>query len=294
MYSAEVYNYFDGKHLCNFFSNLIVEELKKYDPKSRTEITVINSRNFFVVRGYTSSETVLNLTDILTEGLKRINPSWSGYLNVIDVIYYNHTFKDTPLHLNLKFDSSSNDELQNFVNSHAKNGLFFNMKIDNITSVIFYDCKEEDKESVNTILKENYPKYKIFKSDFSNDVYVSDRYYGLSMNHEKPYHVLLKNISKHIFRMGITKKVSLSIFSENPLDEIDNLNIDLKIKNERSLVKKGWLRSLILDLFPFSEKDIISDYNLDQYNCEVEIIPSDDEVNLPYESMYKISEFLLI
>jgi hypothetical protein len=291
---VEVCNFLDGKNLCNFFANLIVQELNKIDPNTRTEITVINSRNFFVVRGKTSSENVLNLTDLFSEALKRINPKWDNPLSVIDTIHYNNNFIDSPLHLNLSYYSEDQSDLQSFVNEHAKQDILFNIKIDNYSFVIFYDCKKDDTEKVNTLLKEKFPKYKLFKSNFSNDVYMSDRYYGLSMNYEKPYYVLLKSISKHVFRMRFSKKLTISIFSEEKFSEIDSLNTVLKIKTDGSVVKKGWLKSLVLDLFPFSENEIITQYNLKDHNCEVEIVPQETEVELPYDKMCKISEFLLV
>jgi len=293
MNSIEVCNYLDGKNLCNFFANLIVEEFKSDDPQSRTEITVINSRNFYVVRGRTSSTKVLNLTDIFREGLKRINPSFDGPLSVIDTIHYNFSFKETPLHVNLSFDKLDPSEFQSFVNKNASEGLLFNLKVDQFNFVILYDCKDNVLDQVDELLKTNYSNYRIYKSDFSNDVYMSDKYYGLSMNYEKPYYVLLKNISKHIFRMGFSKKLGLSVFSDKKYDEIDNLTVSFKIKNQKTIVKRSWLTSLVLDLFPFDKEGIMEQYNLSEYNCEDELIPK-EEVSLPHDKMNKISEFLLI
>ena len=293
MNSIEVCNYLDGRNLCNFFANLIVEEFKTDNPETRTEITVINSRNFYVVRGRTSSTKVLNLTDIFRDGLKRINPKWDGPLSVIDTIHYNHSFKDTPLLVSLSFNQEDPNEFTSFVNSNANEGLLFNIKVDPYNFVILYDCKDDVLDQVDGLLKSKYGNYKIYKSDFSNDVYMSDKYYGLSMNYEKPYYVLLKNISKHVFRMGFSKKIGLSVFSDEGIENTDNLNVKFKIKNERSVVKKSWLKSLILDLFPFDQNGIIEQYDLSDYNCEQELIPNKD-VDLPYNKMNKISEFLLV
>lgn len=59
------------------------------------------------------------------------------------------------------------------------------------------------------------------------------------------------------------------------------------------MVKKSWLKSLILDLFPFDQNGIIEQYDLSNYNCEQELIPNKDS-ELPYNKMNKISEFLLV
>lgn len=293
MNTIEICNYLEGKNLCNFFANLIVENLKKSDPTTRTEIIVINTRNFFVVKGVTSSTEVLNITDVLTEGYKRINQKWNGVLSVIDIIKYNHSFDHKPLSVNLSFSYDDLSDDKNFVDFHAKEGLLFNIKKTPLINTILFDCGENDVLTVKTLLDKKYPQYNTYKSDFSNEIYISERYYGLSMDNEKPYHILVKNISKHIFRTHISKKVGLSIFSNQKLEDIDNLNVNFKIKAQKSIVRKEWLRSLVLDLFPFSEKEIIDQYNLSTYNCELEIIPS-DVTELPFNKMNKISEFLLI
>lgn len=294
MNSIEICNYLEGKNLCNFFANLIVQEFKLDNPETKTEITVINTRNFYVVRGRTSSTKVLNLTDIFTEGIKRINPNWDSPLSVIDTIHYNHIFSDTPLHTFLSFETENQNNFQKFLNKKAKDNILFNIKVDFENYIIFYDCKNDVSDQVENLLKSTYNQYKIYKSDFSNDIYMSDKYYGLSMNYEKPYHILLKNISNHIFRMGFSKKLNLFVFSDKKSLEIDNLNIDFKINNEISVVEKSWLTSLVLDIFPFDQKGIINHFQLSNYDCENELIPQDNDVILPYDNMSKITEFLLV
>jgi hypothetical protein len=291
METIEIYNYLDGKNLCNFFANLVVEELKKHNPDTKTEISVVNSRNFFVVRGRTNSDNVINLTNVFNEGLKRVNFNWGGFLNVIDTIHYNHEFKEYPLFLNLNFDTITQKDIQDFVNGHAKDELYFNIKIDNFNNIVTYDCKGGYEEKVMSVLFDKFYNYKIIKSDFSNEVYISDKYYGLSMNQEKPYHILLKNISNHISHMQLSKSLSLGLFSDKPYEEIDNENVILKIKNEKNVIKNEWLKSLVLDLFSFEQNEIIDKYGLKDYNCESELLP--EKTELPFDKLHKISEFVL-
>ena len=60
----EVYNFLDGNNLCNVFANLLVNKYEELSPNSKTEIKVINLRNFFVVRGVTSCEELCNITEL--------------------------------------------------------------------------------------------------------------------------------------------------------------------------------------------------------------------------------------
>ena len=45
----------------------IVKEINKVSPDAITEIKVINVRSFFIVKGFTTSKNVINVSDILTE-----------------------------------------------------------------------------------------------------------------------------------------------------------------------------------------------------------------------------------
>ena len=47
---VEVYNFLDGKHLCNIFASLIVNKINESFPEANTKISVINVRNLFGVK----------------------------------------------------------------------------------------------------------------------------------------------------------------------------------------------------------------------------------------------------
>jgi predicted alpha/beta superfamily hydrolase len=80
MNQIEIYNHLDGNNLCNLFANTIVEKLKENNPNVMVEISVINVRNFFIVRGKTDSDTVLNLTDVISKKLESLKPESSKLL----------------------------------------------------------------------------------------------------------------------------------------------------------------------------------------------------------------------
>ena len=66
----EFYNFLDGKNLCNIFANLIVKEINTIIPDSKTDISVINVRNFFIVKGTTTFNEVINLAELFQNFLK--------------------------------------------------------------------------------------------------------------------------------------------------------------------------------------------------------------------------------
>jgi hypothetical protein len=269
------YNYLDGKNLCNIFANLIVEELQKESPDIKTEISVINVGNFFVVKGRTTSTKVLNVTDIFANYLKTSTKKSVENLRVIDTLLYNSPFSFNFLNLSETFEKNSlYDSFDVFVKYHSTNDLFFNCQLDEQNSTILFDCDAKDVEKVNNLIKEKFPNYSIMKVDLSNEVYVSDRFYGLSMNFEKLYHVLLFYIKNHLFQKGMSSKLVVGIKSNSYYTEIDNLNVSLNLSGSKIIVNQEWLESLILDVFPFRMDEIYESLNLSECNLMNELTPS--------------------
>ena len=79
-------------------------------------------------------------------------------------------------------NNSLYDSFDEFVKYHSTNDLFFNCQLDEQNSTILFDCDAKDVEKVNYLIKEKFPNYSTLKVDLSNEIYVSDRFYGLSMN----------------------------------------------------------------------------------------------------------------
>lgn len=292
MNQIEIYNHLDGNNLCNLFANTIVEKLKENNPNVMVEISVINVRNFFIVRGKTDSDTVLNLTDVISKKLESLKPESSKLLKIIDVILYNTSFDDNTLNVTETYVKNNRHKFyQKFVNQNSKDGLYFNIKVDELHSIILFDCDKEDISKVKNVLLSEFPSFDVIKSDFSSDTYFSDSIYGLNVNSEKSYKVLSQFISEHLFHLGLSNEVSINIFSKSKLSEIDNLNCEIKISSDKNMVKSEWLESLILDVFPINLSDIIKEFNLNGYNFESTILDSE---NKPYSKLNKVSEFILV
>ena len=290
MGTIEVYNPFDGKNLCNLFANTIVEELKKINPNVMVEVSVINVRNLFIVRGKTDSKTVLNLTDTFSNKLESLMSEKPDVLKVIDIITYNTSLNSGILNITKTNSKPLKNKFLDFVNLHSKNKLYFSLKVDELHSTIIFDCFEQDIKKVTDVISLEFTSYDIIKGDFSSEVYVSDLEYGMNINSEKSYNTLIDYVSNHLFHLGLCNEVTINLYSKNELKSVDNLNCDLTIKTDKSFVKEDWLSSLILDLFPFELDKIIKELNLGGYNFESKIINNQN----PWYNLNKIREFILI
>jgi hypothetical protein len=293
MGTVEVYNFLDGKNLCNIFANLIVNKINKDVPNANTEITVINVRNFFIVRGQTSSGTLINVANVFTDFLNEYDEELSKKVRVIDVIKYSSEFEVNNMNLSYHYNKVNGDRLnkiQEFVDGHCKNGLYFNLKV--VDDNVFYDCNESNINLVLEKLGDQFGSYNFIKTDFSNEVYISDRYYCLSNNNEKLYHILLKNIAYNVSYLGISKELNMQFYTDQKINNIDNLNSVFKIVNNNHIVKTDWLESLILDVFPFSNGELVKSFDIENYDSTCEILNTSE--NFPWQKLDKIGEMVLV
>lgn len=286
----EVYNFLDGKNICNIFASLIVERINESFPNADTEITVINVRNFFVVKGRTTSTTILNLSDVLREFCLKYNEDLSNTMRVFDIISYGESPTNNHITLTHKeIKDSFKNELTTLVNESYNDGIHFNVKYFKEETTLLYDCKIEQNEIVKTLLKTKYPNITILKSDFTQETYTSDKLYGLSLNANKLYHTLLKYISNHIISRGISSELTLTLNWFNDYKEITNETVNLKISGKH-IVKEDWLLSLILDVFPFEYDELKNKFN--SYSYHKEIINEGTE--LPWNKLDLIRELVLV
>ena len=244
----EFYNFLDGKNLCNIFANLIVKEINNKLPDAKTDISVINVRNFFIVKGTTTYNEVINLAELFQNYLKKYDTELSNKVRVIDSILYNKVVDQEPLNLKevfIKSQEKKYQSLQQKLNRYTKEKVYFNFKLQERTNHVYYDCSSEQLSTVITILEEQFPEYVLVKSDFSQEIYISDNVYGLS-NNNRLYHFLLWSIKNHIFELGISKKLDVSLYSDVNINEMDNLTVNFVLHNDNHIVKTEWLESLVL------------------------------------------------
>lgn len=295
MKTLDVYNLLDGENLCNIFASLIVNKIKELTPDSKTEITVINVRSFFIVKGRTTSDVVINLSEILQEFLKDYSEIKSNSVRVIDVIEYESKFDFNTLKINYDFDKLLERNLigeQVYINSFLRDQVYFNYKINYDLNTVFFDCESGYENLIKEKLSERFTNYNLIKSDFSQEIYKSERLYGISNVSEKLYHLLLKNMSYTLFNLGVSKKLNLSIQSNLDYNHIDCLNVSFKVLNNDHIVKTDWLESLILDVFPFSVKELNNYFDLKNYNPLDDIL--NKEVKCTWKNLSSVKDIILV
>ena len=289
----EFYNFLDGKNLCNIFANLIVKEINNKLPDAKTDILVINVRNFFIVKGTTTYNEVINLAELFQNYLKKYDTELSNKVRVIDSILYNKVVDQEPLNLKevfIKSQEKKYQHLQQKLNRYTKKKVYFNFKLQERTNHVYYDCSSEQLSTVITILEEQFPEYVLVKSDFSQEIYISDNVYGLS-NNNRLYHFILWSIKNHIFELGISKKLDVSLYSDVNINEMDNLTVNFVLHNDNHIVKTEWLESLVLDVFPFDVESLKTKFgNVDDLE---ELIMGTDEV-YPFKQLSYSKDFILL
>ena len=289
----EFYNFLDGKNLCNIFANLIVKEINNKLPDAKTDISVINVRNFFIVKGTTTYNEVINLAELFQNYLKKYDTELSNKVRVIDSILYNKVVDQEPLNLKevfIKSQEKKYQSLQQKLNRYTKEKVYFNFKLQERTNHVYYDCSSEQLSIVITILEEQFPEYVLVKSDFSQEIYISDNVYGLS-NNNRLYHFLLWSIKNHIFELGISKKLDVSLYSDVNINEMDNLTVNFVLHNDNHIVKTEWLESLVLDVFPFDVESLNTKFgNVEDLE---ELIMGTDEV-YPFKQLSYLKDFILL
>jgi hypothetical protein len=289
----EFYNFLDGKNLCNIFANLIVKEINNKLPDAKTDISVINVRNFFIVKGTTTYNEVINLAELFQNYLKKYDTELSNKVRVIDSILYNKVVDQEPLNLKevfIKSQEKKYQSLQQKLNKYTEEKVYFNFKLQERTNHVYYDCSSEQLSTVITILEEQFPEYVLVKSDFSQEIYISDKVYGLS-NNNRLYHFLLWSIKNHIFELGISKKLDVSLYSDVNINEMNNLTVNFVLHNDNHIVKTEWLESLVLDVFPFDVESLNTKFG-DIEDLE-ELIMGTDE-SYPFKQLSYLNDFILL
>ncbi len=227
-------------------------------PDAKTEITVNNVRNFFIVKGSTSYEKTIDLSELLRDFYTKHNPSKVNDVRVFDLIAYNKEIElgsvNTNISSNKKYDKKFN-ELQNFVNSNVRKNILFNMKYNESSNVIYYDCKNENISEVITVLENYFIGTTLLKVDMSNECFISDRIYGLSSN-MRLYDILLINIKNHVLKLGLGENFNCNLNSIKLPQDIENDDMMITLNNNSFKVKNEWLESLILDVFPFELNEL--------------------------------------
>jgi len=253
----EVSSFLTNKNLCNIFADKIVKKINNESPDAKTQITVLNVRSFFIVRGYTSSETVVNLSDILTEIYEKYDTELVKTVRVIDTILYNRKPNER---LRVSYEENKKESrlvktLQQICDSIQKEGFYITIKVQG--NNLFYDF-DYPVDFEPSYISSKFDGYNCIKDDFSNDVYISDDLYGMSNDNLKYYHVLVRKIS-----------YNLDNSSGIEIENIDSENIKLSLKTSE-VISKEKLESMILDNFNFDLESLTNEFDLKDFEYKTE------------------------
>lgn len=258
----EIYNYLDGKNVCNIFANLIINKIQSEVPDSKTVITVNNVRNFFIVKGSTTYDKTIDLSELLMNFYSKHCPSKTNDVRVFDMISYNKQMNDLSINSNFtsnKIHEQKQNELQNFVNEYVSKNILFNMKYVEDENIVYYECKDDNISQVITLLEERFDNPTLLKVDMSNECFISDRIYGLSPN-MRLYDLLLINIKNHIFKLSLGKNFNCNLNSIKLSMDVENEDMFISLNDDNFVVSTEWLESLILDVFPFEYTELRNNF----------------------------------
>ena len=248
--------------LSDFILTNVSEEYK-------TVIEVVYLGNFFVIKGLTESDKVLNLREIVDKFTEKysylLTPHNITNINFIDIISYNHKFNDISTDFKL-FDSEIPRYEPETINYVKNNIIELNQDYveNNETSLYF------SENSGISILYEKLNSLSI-KSEFP---------FGYSLKSGRLDLFYCEYIINHIIKTSGSNSVIIRLFK----------NGDFRIISD-SLVETSKLESLVLDVFDFNISKFKNDYvsNLD---LEHEI---DNQLVVPkWVNKAKIENIILI
>ena len=259
MYNITTYN--KGVSFCNLISNKLINEFNKVDFDHKSRITVTDHGNFVIINGRTSIPSFMNSSEILNQYIKDLKINRT--LNIIDLIDYNHEFKKQS-ELRIISDLSTSLKISNLIESLEKNYVHdFNIDIKN--DLIFSDI------DISEILNEaEFKSYKLVnrQKDFP---YVSDDFYGMSLDLEKNYKFYLNYVTYNIFSKQLCKDLIIDL-KINDTTNVNHDTVDLNLYSESKITSMMWLKSMILDLFKLQPEEITKKFDLKNHDFEKDII----------------------
>ena len=122
------------------------------------------------------------------------------------------------------------------------------------------------------------------------ETFSSSEKYGQNLRSSKVFEFYLNYIVYNIFQRNLCDELTIELFTESEFDLINWENLKLKVESKSLITSTEWLESLILDLFTFNPNDIISRWDLNNYDFENEILSTEKSI---WEINDKVSEMIL-
>jgi|SRR6056300_93068 hypothetical protein len=278
--------YFNGEDFTNLLSNKIIQEIEKETKNHKTEIQVINNKNFIVVRGYTTHKNPFNLSQLFITYYNDLFGKEINF-NVIDLVEYNTSPPQKPLHLKKTY---TKDQLHDKLTTKSVEDSFlgkdYRYTANTEMSVVFLNGNIKDED-----LKDYFEDYEFYTIKNPIETFYSNINFGKNLRTEKLFEFYFNYITYNIFERNLCKDLTIEFFTDSPFDDITWENIKLEIHSNSLITSEEWLKSLILDLFSFNPKDIMDKWNLEDYNFENEIIKRTNRI---WEVRDKVGEMLLV
>jgi len=256
-----------GNSFCNLIANKIIETFNNINSDHNSKIKVSDHGKFIILNGYTSLESSINFSSIINSYILSLGIDRN--LNFIDLIEYKKQLENNKLFRRVY--SYEYNPIISKIYEQIKEFETFDIKIDTKRRILF--CSENE---VVDHLSEKLQSYSYFKNDISLP-YVSDNFYGLSLNLEKIYEFYFKYIAHNLFEKQLCKDITFDI-TIDPNKDINHDTIKFEIYSNKKMTSISWLKSMILDLFDMNPEVIIEKFNLSKEDLEYQIKNEDQKL----------------
>lgn len=254
-----------GKNLCNLLSNKIIKEFDCIDEHHTTEIKVIDLEQFIVLKGKTSINNSLNYSQLFKSYLNNLSGIDKNF-NVIDLINYGTKPKLDFINLELEINKK-NDYIIFDLNETIQGEYHIDLERNLILST--------NNKIYNYLISNSEYRHFDFKNIDFDYPYVSDYFFGKSLNSDKIYEVYLKYISYNLFEKQLCKDIKFKMFYSGSILNLNWETMDFKVLSNSNIVSIDWIESLILDLFDFDYYKIKKHLSLNEYDFSNEILSKD-------------------
>ena len=279
--------YLSGEKLTNLLVNSVIREINKETKNHKTNIQVVHQGNFIVVRGTTTHKSPINLSKLFISLYKDLF-NQIRVLMVVDLIEYGLTITDDPIYIRKTFYKDTFiDKLTVKTTKDTLKGIDYRFTA--CTNLNLILTKNILGEECNEILK-HFEDYKVISMKNNIETFSSSEKYGQNLRSSKVFEFYLNYIVYNIFQRNLCDELTIELFTESEFDLINWENLKLKVESKSLITSTEWLESLILDLFTFKPNDIISRWDLNNYDFENEILSTEKSI---WEINDKVSEMIL-
>lgn len=277
--------YSNGEKLLNLFTNKIITEIEKDSKNHISEIRLVNHNNFIVSQGKTTHKNPFNISNLLTSYHSELFGNVKNF-NIIDLIEYDSKPNNDVIFIHKTFNKSTlSESLENKSNDDTKKGMDYRYTANTDINVILSQNNLSDENLIDS-----FKNFKQVEVCLTTEIFKSSLFFGKNLRSSKLFELYFNYIVYNIFERNLCKDLTITFFTDSEFNSISWENIDLKVTSNSLIVSEEWLTSMILDLFSFKPDDIISKWDLSNYNFDNEIL---NPHNLIWKVKDKIGEIIL-